>query len=706
VVGTPVGFDVKDVTENSVSLAWSGNSANYQVQVLSADIVVADVNATQTQTTVAWLQPSTTYTARVRAVYDGEMSDWATLTFNTDCGIVLPPFVQDFESVAPASIPYCWDNTSGTELLESMYNWTVIQPAEYSNIGTDNGRCAQIQCASTQGHAMFMTPFVQLSGEYTFSFDYWNNSPTERLSLLVITDTATDTLAVYGNTDALWQSASHDLSAYNGKAVRLGFYSTSTKGSAAQIAIDNIRIICYVDNVEFTDAICQPAQGSVTYNKHGFSVNSSSLVVGENVITRLFYAQSATECDTLKTLRLTMHPSGVYQYNDTICEGEVYNSGAFAGKNLVIPGYYDAQLTSSCGCDSVVRLNLVVLPAVSAIEVSICEGDTYQLGSQQLTAAGIYRDTLVNSRGCDSIITLTLSVIPRYYVESQVVCEGTQVQWIDTILTTTGRYERVYPTNNGCDSIVVMNFTVLPSEVEVYDTICLGEQYIFNDTILSEEGTYVRTFQNMLRCDSIVHLHLSVQVPEPTVENDYICEGELYSGYGHSRITITQDTMLVQRFSYPDRCDSLVHVYVDFIERIEIDTTVVIAQGDIYEFGEQTLSKAGNYREVFVSTAGCDSIVNLTLTVGTGFDGIYVRNLVIVPNPVSTTGAFTLQADFTADERQNMLVEVFNAVGQRIYLVKPTIYPIEVEAMSAQGIYLVRVTTGVGTIYQSKVVVE
>ena len=706
VVGTPVGFEVENVTENSVSLAWSGNSANYQVQVLSADIVVADVNATQAQTTVAGLQPSTTYTARVRAVYDGEMSDWATLTFNTDCGIVLPPFVQDFESVAPSTIPYCWDNTSGTELLESMYNWTVIQPAEYSNIGTDNGRCAQIQCASTQGHAMFMTPFVQLSGEYTFSFDYWNNSPTERLSLLVITDTATDTLAVYGNTDALWQSASHDLSAYNGKAVRLGFYSTSTKGSAAQIAIDNIRIICYVDNVEFTDAICQPAQGSVTYNKHGFSVNSSSLVVGENVITRLFYAQSATECDTLKTLRLTMHPSGVYQYNDTICEGEVYNSGAFAGKNLVIPGYYDAQLTSSCGCDSVVRLNLVVLPAVSAIEVSICEGDTYQLGSQQLTAAGIYRDTLVNSRGCDSIITLTLSVIPRYYVESQVVCEGTQVQWIDTILTTTGRYERVYPTNNGCDSIVVMNFTVLPSEVEVYDTICLGEQYIFNDTILSEEGTYVRTFQNMLRCDSTVHLHLSVQVPEPTVENDYVCEGELYSGYGHSRITITQDTMLVQRFSYPDRCDSLVHVYVDFIERIEIDTTVVIAQGDIYEFGEQTLSKAGNYREVFVSTAGCDSIVNLTLTVGTGFDGIYVRNLVIVPNPVSTTGAFTLQADFTADERQNMLVEVFNAVGQRIYLVKPTIYPIEVEAMSAQGIYLVRVTTGVGTIYQSKVVVE
>ena len=56
-----------------------------------------------------------------------------------------------------------------------------------------------------------------------------------------------------------------------------------------------------------------------------------------------------------------MNASGIYQYNDTICQGEVYNKTPFEGKNIVIAGYYDALLTSSCGCDSVVRLNLTVL---------------------------------------------------------------------------------------------------------------------------------------------------------------------------------------------------------------------------------------------------------------------------------------------------------------------------------------------------------
>ena len=705
VVGTPVNLAVDAVTTTSASFSWLGNSAVYQLQVLSAGIVVADVNASQPQTTVAGLQPSTVYTARVRAVYGTEVSDWASILFNTECGTVRPPFVQDFEAVAPASIPYCWDNTSRTSLLESIYNCTVVQPSDYSNIGTDNGRCVQIQCASTQGHATLLTPEMQLDGDYTLSFDYWNNSPIEQLALLVVTPSRTDTLALYGNTDELWQSARHALSAYSGQSVRIGFHSTSAKASSAQIAVDNIRVICYVDDLHFTDAICQPAQGSVTYERHGFSVNSSSLVVGTNVITRLFEAQSADQCDTLKTLHLTMHPSGVYQYNDTICEGEVYNRGAFAGKGLVIPGYYDAQLVSSCGCDSVVRLHLVVLPATTAVEATICEGETYTLGSRSLTEAGIYRDTLVNSRGCDSIITLTLNVVQRYYLQSQIACEGTQYSWLDTILTTTGRYERVYPSLTGCDSVVAIQFTVLPSVVEAYDTICLGEQYIFNDTILTEAGFYTRTFQNILRCDSTVHLHLHVSEPEPTIERDYVCEGELYSGYGHSRITITQDTMLVQRFSYPDRCDSLVHIYVEYIERIQVDTTIHLAYGDVYEFGEQTLSKAGTYREVFTSVAGCDSIVNLTLTVGTGVVNVEAMQLIISPNPVQVGEVAYIQFD-SEFSILNSEFSILNSLGQTIYSGTPTSHPIAIHAILPRGIYIIRLTTHDGIIHQGKLIVN
>jgi hypothetical protein len=271
------------------------------------------------------------------------------------------------------------------------------------------------------------------------------------------------------------------------------------------------------------------------------------------------------------------------------------------------------------------------------------------------------------------------------------------------MLTTTGKYERVFENNNGCDSVVIMNLVVLPLEVEVYDTICLGEDYQFLDTIITETGVYVRTFQNMLRCDSIVHLHLTVAEPEPTIENDYICEGELYTGYGYNRLVITQDTMLIQRISQPDRCDSIVHIYVDYVETIEIDTIVHIMEGEVYEFGERTLSKAGNYREIFTSLAGCDSIVNLTLEVGTGFDDVYVLSLVIAPNPISGGETTYIIREWTAEEMQGLRIEVVDATGSVVVSEEPTVYPIAVEGLHVGGIYFVRVVDGMGGVHVGRI---
>ena len=702
-VGTPVNLQVEEVTENSVKLIWIGNSETYEVEVLQAGISVATMTTNDPTATFVGLQASTAYEARVRAVYGDEKSAWVTINFNTSCGVVYPPFVETFENAQLSTIPFCWDNTTESSLLENMYNWAVFEPDEYSYIGNEYGRCVRIQCASTNGYSMLMTPSISLDGDYSLSFKYLSSSANEKLKVVVVYDGGVDTLDVFGNTNIEWEVARYSLSKYNGKVVKIGFYATAQKASSAYIVVDDVRVLCYVDDIVFEDAICQPTQGSVTYNKYGFTINSSSLKVGENIIEKLFEAQTASECDTLKTLKLTMNASGIYQYNDTICQGEVYNKAPFEGKNIVLSGYYDALLTSSCGCDSVVRLNLTVLNTHYAMADTICEGDVYKLGDKQLTEAGIYVDTLINSRGCDSVVTLTLSVIPKYFEEQRYVCEGDKVEWLDTMLTTTGKYERVFENNNGCDSVVIMNLVVLPLEVEVYDTICLGEDYQFLDTIITETGVYVRTFQNMLRCDSIVHLHLTVAEPEPTIENDYICEGEFYTGYGYNRLVITQDTMLIQRISQPDRCDSIVHIYVDYVETIEIDTIVHIMEGEVYEFGERTLSKAGNYREIFTSLAGCDSIVNLTLEVGTGFDDVYVLSLVIAPNPISGGETTYIIREWTAEEMQGLRIEVVDATGSVVVREEPMVYPIAVEGLHVGGIYFVRVVDGMGGVHVGRI---
>ena len=705
-VGTPFGLNVENVSGNSVDLLWEGNSADYEVQILKGSVLVMEKDTDLKKLQVTGLQPSTKYTAKVRAVYGGETSDWASIEFTTQCGVVYPPYMEDFESTDLTNIPSCWDRETKTSLGDNIYNWSVVLPNEYDPVKPEYGKFVQIQCASTTGYSTLQTSDIMLDGDYTLSFKYANTSEVEALKVVVQYKLGSDTLSSLGDTDGDWVYVRYDLSKYNNQQVKIGFYTSAHVASAAVIALDEIRVVCFNTDIVYEDQICQPTQGSVTYRKNGFEVSSSSLEIGLNTIEKVFEAQSLDACDTLKVLRLTLNPSGVYHYNDTICEGESYNKGAFAGKNLVLPGYYDALLKSSCGCDSTVRLNLTVLNVNNSISATICEGESYSLGDKEISETGIYVDTLINSRGCDSIVVLTLTVIPKYYETNTMLCEGDKIEWFDTVLTTTGRYERVFKNVSGCDSIEVLNLTVLESIVEVYDTICLGDDYKFVDTLLSESGLYVRTFTNALRCDSTVYLHLYVAEPIPAEEHDYICEGELYSGYGYKNIVITQDTMLIQRISMPDRCDSLIHVYVDYVETIEIDTLISIADGDIYEFGERSLSKAGEYREVFVSSVGCDSIVNLTLVVGTGTDDVYALPLVIAPNPILGGEVTYVNRTWTAEEQRGLTLEIVNAMGQVIMVDKPQRYPIAIEGIDVRGVYIVRIVSGAGDTYIGRIVVN
>lgn len=60
----------------------------------------------------------------------------------------------------------------------------------------------------------------------------------------------------------------------------------------------------------------------------------------------------------------------------------------------------------------VVKMDACPLTLTSSATASICPGDTYQFGTQLLTAAGTYTDTTQSIHGCDSIITLQLSLHP------------------------------------------------------------------------------------------------------------------------------------------------------------------------------------------------------------------------------------------------------------------------------------------------------
>ena len=105
---------------------------------------------------------------------------------------------------------------------------------------------------------------------------------------------------------------------------------------------------------------------------------------------------------------------------------------------------------------------------------------------------------------------------------------------------------------------------------------------------------------------------------------------------------------------------------------------------------------------------GCDSIINLTLTVKLG-DALHLTDyeeLEFWPNPIERGGKVLISADFSPAERTNLKIEVYNSIGQCVATHRPTGESLYVEDFHVSGMYLVKVTTGTGRLYVGHVIVK
>jgi len=148
--------------------------------------------------------------------------------------------------------------------------------------------------------------------------------------------------------------------------------------------------------------------------------------------------------------------------NHTICGNETYT---FGGQILNQSGVYTDTITSSSCSDIITTLNLVV-NSISEITIfdTICENILpYIHFGFNVNTTGTHSITLQNINDCDSIVTLNLTVLPT---------NNTIIH--DTISENSIFIDSIYPVGDhilidtlqnsqGCDSIVILNLTVLPS---------------------------------------------------------------------------------------------------------------------------------------------------------------------------------------------------------------------------------------------------
>ncbi|MFM2225198.1 MAG: hypothetical protein RJA07_1400 [Bacteroidota bacterium] len=174
--------------------------------------------------------------------------------------------------------------------------------------------------------------------------------------------------------------------------------------------------------------------------------------------------QNYVGCDSIITLHLIVNPTTASGFTHNICYGDVFH---FNQHNYNQSGTYFDTLTNYVGCDSVVVMNLVVLPYNHTfVNASFCRGDIYNFNGKPITINGIYDDTLIAANGCDSAITLLIAMkiadTAVHIINNSLVATASNsyFQWIDcsTHQHIVGATDSIfYPSSSGNYAVVVQS---------------------------------------------------------------------------------------------------------------------------------------------------------------------------------------------------------------------------------------------------------
>lgn len=298
---------------------------------------------------------------------------------------------------------------------------------------------------------------------------------------------------------------------------------------------------------------------------------------------------SKNGCSTTLSKTLVVQQAEKVVYDRTICSGEVYQDDYF---NESESGYYE-KIIENDECNQIIGLNLKVVDSeeITKIVDNSCQGGTYTKHGFSFTptVVGVIYDTLYlkNQAGCDSIIALELNVLPmsRDTIFAK-VCQNEAFDQNDFSIPPfqpagLNYFERIESNDNQCPYILTLALSVDSLyQISIVDSACQASPYKKNGFDVIPENTgynnYYLNLKSTAGCDSTVALNLRVLERFETIYNDTIILGEKYQS---------------KDFDLPEQLEMGTH----------------------------------QFKNIYTSQTGCDSIIVLNLTV-LNDEGIFIPN--------------------------------------------------------------------------------
>ena len=245
---------------------------------------------------------------------------------------------------------------------------------------------------------------------------------------------------------------------------------------------------------------------------------------------------------------------------------------------------------------------------------SICPGEAYLFGTENLTEPGTYTKTFSSVNGCDSTVELSLQRLESPHLDIKVViCEESSYTYNGDELTEAGDYPYTFPAANGCDSIVNISLEKLPINTTTTTfEICEGDRFVIGEEQISSPGTYIGVLSSSSGCDSIINYNLTVfDVFDSTAVME-ICEGENYffQGSFYDKTGIYTKTYVAE-----SGCDSIYTLDLEVLPISYIQKDTLLCEGDVFFFGGERIIENGSYTQFDKNSLGCDSITFLDVEI-------------------------------------------------------------------------------------------
>jgi len=172
---------------------------------------------------------------------------------------------------------------------------------------------------------------------------------------------------------------------------------------------------------------------------------------------------------------------------------------------------------------------------------------------------------------------------------------------------------------------VQLSLSILTSSYDsLTATICPGSNYNFNGEQISNAGYYYDTTTNDIGCDSIIFFQLNVGSYSYSNIQDKVCQGNSYNFNGQN---ITNAGNYADTVKTANGCDSIVNLSLSVLPA-SIDTIIVsICPGYSYYFNGKNILKQGYYYDSTTNYIGCDSVTVLNLISGNYIYGLVVDTI-------------------------------------------------------------------------------